>query len=288
MSSSQIEIARATEADREVIDRIRHRVYAEELRQHQTNEEGVLRDSLDAFNTCLVARLDGAIAGFISITPPGGGRYSIDKYFRRDEFPFPFDERLYEVRLLTVVDEHRGRQIAGQLMYAAFRWVEAHGGTRIVGIGRREVMSLYRKAGLEPLGLSIRAGAVTYEAMQGEVAVLRRKLAPFDALLRRLETRVQWRLDVPFRKPAACFHGGAFFEAIGERFDALERREAIINADVLDAWFPPAPRVLEVLRRELDWLARTSPPTGCAGLVSAIAWARDVPEDSILTGGGSS
>jgi hypothetical protein len=39
---------------------------------------------------------------------------------------------------------------------------------------------------------------------------------------------------------APCFHGGAFFEAIGDRFDRLERRHDIINADVLDAWFPPA------------------------------------------------
>lgn len=30
----------------------------------------------------------------------------------------------------------------------------------------------------------------------------------------------------------------AFFEAIGERFDHLDCRHAVINADVLDAWFP--------------------------------------------------
>jgi histidinol-phosphate/aromatic aminotransferase/cobyric acid decarboxylase-like protein len=65
---------------------------------------------------------------------------------------------------------------------------------------------------------------------------------------------------------APCFHGGAFFEAVGDRFDDLDRRHAIVNADVLDAWFPPAPSVLAALRAHLDWLARTSPPTACAGL----------------------
>ena len=85
-----------------------------------------------------------------------------------------------------------------------------------------------------------------------------------------------------------CFHGGAFFEAIGDDFTDLGRRTEIINADVLDAWFPPAPRVLDVLREHADWIARTSPPTTAGGLRAAIATARHVPEANILTGGGSS
>ncbi|HVT38737.1 MAG TPA: aminotransferase class I/II-fold pyridoxal phosphate-dependent enzyme, partial [Gemmatimonadaceae bacterium] len=88
--------------------------------------------------------------------------------------------------------------------------------------------------------------------------------------------------------PGACFHGGAFFEAIGEGFDALERRHQVINADVLDAWFPPAPGVLAALRDHLDWLARTSPPTSCGGLQAAIAEARGLSVESVLVGAGSS
>lgn len=85
-----------------------------------------------------------------------------------------------------------------------------------------------------------------------------------------------------------CFHGGAFFEAIGENFEDLWRREQIINADVLDAWFPPAPGVLQVLATHQDWIARTSPPTGAAGLRAAVAAARGVPEACVLPGAGSS
>ena len=98
-------------------------------------------------------------------------------------------------------------------------------------------------------------------------------------------------LPRPARKrsaPMPCFHGGAFFEAVGEDFDTLGRKADIINADVLDAWFPPAPGVLEALHEHLPWLARTSPPTHAAGLVRAISRARGVPADSLLTGGGSS
>src|SRR5437764_8625693 len=86
----------------------------------------------------------------------------------------------------------------------------------------------------------------------------------------------------------ACFHGGSFFEAIGERFDDLTRRHDVVNADVLDAWFPPAPSVLSVLQHHLDWLARTSPPVAAAGLEAAVAAARGLAEESVLVGAGSS
>ena len=87
---------------------------------------------------------------------------------------------------------------------------------------------------------------------------------------------------------AGCFHGGRFFEAIGPRFDALGRAGEIINADVLDAWFPPSPRLVAALRDDLPWLARTSPPTACEGLVDVIAQTRGVERAAILPGAGSS
>ena len=85
-----------------------------------------------------------------------------------------------------------------------------------------------------------------------------------------------------------CFHGGAFFAAIGEEFDTLPRHEEIINADVLDAWFPPAPGVLEELQEHLAWLLRTSPPTHCGGLIRVLARSRGVEEACLLPGAGSS
>jgi len=86
----------------------------------------------------------------------------------------------------------------------------------------------------------------------------------------------------------SCIHGGAFFKAIGDEFDHLDRRHEIINADVLDAWYPPAPAVLGALHEHLDWLARTSPPSNCEGLIRTIAAVREVPEECIVPGAGSS
>lgn len=85
-----------------------------------------------------------------------------------------------------------------------------------------------------------------------------------------------------------CEHGGRSFEVIGDEFDDLSRRGRVVAADVLDAWFDPAPEVIEALREHAGWLARASPPTGCEGLVRAIARARGVGEGNILPGAGSS
>lgn len=281
-------LAAATASDRERIYQLRHAVYARELGQHHTNDAGRLTDALDPFNEYLVVQLGADIAGFISITPPTSSAFSIDKYFAREALPFAVDATTYEVRLLTVVKPHRGSEVAALLMYAALRWVEARGGTRIVGIGRREVMDLYVRSGLMATEHTVQSGSVTYQLMHATVPGLRQNCDARPGLLARLEERTNWQLPIAFRKPAACFHGGAFFEAIGERFDDLDRRHTIINADVLDAWFPPAPGVIKALTDELPWLMRTSPPTDCAGLIEVIAEARGVRPLNILPGAGSS
>lgn len=278
----------ATAEDRELIYQLRHAIYAGELGQHHVNPTGRLSDALDPVNDYLVVQLGRELAGFISITPPTAPRFSIDKYFHRTELPFAIDDRTYEVRLLTVVKPRRGSELAALLMYAALRWVEARGGERIVGIGRQQVMDLYLRGGLQGTGRTVTSGQVSYELMHASVTELREHCTRFSGLLTRLEERTDWQLPFGFRRPAACFHGGAFFEAIGERFEELERRHSIINADVLDAWFPPAPAVLQVLHEELPWLLRTSPPTDCRGLIEKIAGARGVSPLNILPGAGSS
>jgi len=211
----------ANRRDREEIYRLRHEVYACELHQHAPNAGGQLRDALDGFNVCIVASLDGGMAGFISITPPGHGNYSVDKYIRRDDFSELRGDRLHEIRLLTVTHRFRGREVACALMYAAFRWVEAQGGERIVAIGRREILDLYLHVGLKRLGREVRSGAVRYELLTATIPQLRARQRDFGALITRLERSVDWRLSFPFRQPAACFHGDAFFDAIGPELDAV-------------------------------------------------------------------
>jgi len=288
LKAGQITMSLASGLDREEIYRIPHAVYARELGQHTVNGVERLSDQLDGWNSYLVAKIRGEIVGFISVTPPGRPAYSIDKYVARELLPFAFNAALYEARLLTVLKAHRRREFAFLLMYAALRGVEAHGGERIVAIGRREILDLYLRVGLEPVGIAIHSGAVTYDLLQATIVALRERLPDFSRMIDRLEERTDWQFPFPFRKPASCFHGGTFFKAVGEKFDVLEKSRTIINADVLDAWFPPSPRVLAAVHEHLPWLLRTSPPTACEGLVETIAEVRGVAPENILPGGGSS
>ncbi|HYE62415.1 MAG TPA: aminotransferase class I/II-fold pyridoxal phosphate-dependent enzyme [Phycisphaerales bacterium] len=290
----------ASSADREAIYHLRHEVYARELGQHAANADGRLTDALDAFNEYIVAEVGGEVAGFVSVTPPWGGRYSIDKYFARGELPLTFDDGLFEVRILTVVREHRSGPVAGLLMRRALEWVREHGGRQIVIIGRREVAGMYRKLGLRSLGREVRSGAVTYDLMAATLAEIDAAAAGFAEVEARVaggrlspgraaEGSARTRPELALRsRPRVCDHGGAFFHAIGDEFDRLECKDGVINADVLDAWFPPSARVLEALRQDSAWVVRTSPPTGCEGLLRVIARERVVPVECLVPGAGSS
>ena len=286
----------ATPNQREEIYRLRHEVYALELGQHAPHDEERLTDALDSGNVYLIATdACGMIQGFVSLTPPTRKQkcYSLDKYFDRAALPFPVDSCLWEVRLLTVLPLKRGGSLAMLLMLAALRHVEAEGGTRIAGIGRDALKPFYEAAGLCFHGLEAHSGAVTYELMSATLAGLNARAETIQVLLKRLLRGCDWAL--PYAAwptsafaPAPCYHGGAFFGAIGADFTHLERRHDVINADVLDAWFDPAPEALAALREQLPWLLKTSPPTQCEGLVSAISVARGVPESNLVVGAGSS
>ena len=278
----------ADDRDRERIYQIRHEVFAAELGQYATNSVGRLTDALDAFNHYIVVADGERIVGFVAITPPGSPSFSIDKYFQRAELPFPVDDRLYEVRLLTVPQESRRSLLALALMYAAFRWVEARGGTRIMAIGRREIRSMHERVGLKPTGQDVKCGAVTYGLLQATMQDVQDSLGGIRKMLDRIEAEMSWEIGVAYRTPSPCYHGGKFFEAVGDEFQNLEQLDTVIAADVLDAWFPPSPKAVAALQKNLGQLLRTSPPTGCEGLVRTIARVRGVGVDNILPGGGSS
>jgi histidinol-phosphate aminotransferase len=84
------------------------------------------------------------------------------------------------------------------------------------------------------------------------------------------------------------YHAGEFFRAIGDDFSTLEKSVDIINADVLDAWFDPSPKIIEKIQRYLPFLLRTSPPNYSEGLIRTISALRGIPEENIITAEGSS
>lgn len=288
-SNSEIEISIAGHTDREQIYKVRHDVYASELKQHPINDVSFIQDKLDRFNVYIVAKINSEIAGFISVTPPVENNFSIDKYFPRHDIPFEIDANTFEMRILTVLKPHRGKPIAVALMWAAFRWIQSLGGTRIIAIGRSEVLDMYLKLGFNATSNKVNAGSVTYTLIHSEIDELSAFLdKKFKNFFTRISRNCRWKMPFEFFRPPQCYHGGAFFDAIGTEFDDLRRVNDIINADVLDAWFDPPPQLLNEIQQHLAWICKTSPPTDCSGMARAIAKARGLQPYNILPGAGSS
>lgn len=195
MSGPRLSVEVAGRAEREEIYRLRHDVYARELGQYAENEERRLMDLLDEVNVYLVVKDGEEILGHVSVTPPGAHGYSLDKYLRREDLPFPVDAKSYEVRLLTVRDARRGGPTALLLLLAALKWIQRRGGTRIIAIGRRQVMPFYVKAGLAAVGLGVKSGAVDYEVMTATTEHLASVLLARKAVFERAEREACWRLE---------------------------------------------------------------------------------------------
>ena len=284
-----IKISLATSIDRNTIYQLRHEVYASELMQHSLNEAMRLQDKLDDHNVYITAKINSEIIGFISVTLPDKNDYSIDKYLSREEIPFEINTRTFEMRLLTVLKAYRGKPIALVLMWAAFRLIQSLGGANIMAIGRYEVLEMYKKLGFKATNKELKAGKVSFTLIHGKIEELNAFIADkFKNTLIKIKDQCEWKLAIDFFKPANCYHGGAFFDAIGNEFDDLNKRKNIINADVLDAWFDPAPQLIKEVENHLSWICKTSPPTDCSGMANGIAKARGLKPDNVLPGSGSS
>jgi hypothetical protein len=57
-----------------------------------------------------------------------------------------------------------------------------------------------------------------------------------------------------------CVHGGRVYHHIGSDFSRMNRVVDVLAADVLDAWYPPAPQVISQVQHHLEWACHTSPP----------------------------
>jgi histidinol-phosphate/aromatic aminotransferase/cobyric acid decarboxylase-like protein len=283
-----IKIALAAEANRSDINHIRHEIYAIELQQFPTQSSRTLKDRSNVKSQYITAFENDTLVGFVGITPPDSPSYSIDHYVKRADVPIPFDNHLFEIRALTVINPSRGSMVAATLMYAAFRWIQAHGGKNLVAIGHQKVKSMYLRLGMRPTGNQFPCGNLKYELLTAPIDNIETELTRFNVRINRLKRQIDWQLEIPFLPPIKCYHGGAFFNAIGNTFDDLTRYNKIINADVLDAWFPPCPESQQALHEHLGWIMRTSPPNHAEGLVKTIAKARGIKPDNILASGGSS
>ena len=99
-----------------------------------------------------------------------------------------------------------------------------------------------------PLVISMSSIELWVASIQDLNKIVQQKIQVF----RLLKEKTDWKLAFSFFAPAACYHGSTFFKVIGEDLHTLEKRKEIMNADVLDARFPPSPKIVAALQNNLS------------------------------------
>lgn len=172
------------DADWDALRRLNHRVFAEEIGQHDIQPDGRLRDSQEGRGRYVLAVKDGTIIGmaYANGEPPFSVEHKLADAAILGRLPGP----LVEVRLLAIDAAHRGgmvlRGLLGALLEEA---LEMRAGTIIIsGIAAR--VEMYRRIGFAPLGPAVQRGRGVFVPM----ALQLDELSPhIQASLRRLAMR---------------------------------------------------------------------------------------------------
>lgn len=128
---------------------------------------------------------------------------------------------------------------------------------------------MYLNRGITPAGTDIiQSGRVQYVHMQSAL----------ENMHAAVPEGVVWNLPFSLVHIPACMHGGSHLESIQHRG---------IHADVLDAWFRPAPNVIQAVTEHPNDI-RVTPPTHASALIDALAASRNLNPAGLLLGAGSS
>ncbi len=141
---------------------LNHRVFAEEIAQHQTNPAGLLIDNLHAQNRYFIAVRDGAVVGMISAN--GGPEFSVAKRLSDINIIRNFAHPV-ELRLLAIDPQERNRTILGGLLWQAYSFSLLNGFSHLLISAIAERESMYRKLGFQSLGPAVPEGAASFIPM---------------------------------------------------------------------------------------------------------------------------
>ncbi|MCE4047822.1 aminotransferase class V-fold PLP-dependent enzyme [Bacillus sp. Au-Bac7] len=150
----------------EQIFRLNHETFAEEIPQHDRNEQGVLIDSFHDQNTYIIALKDHQVIGMISLADKRP--FSLDKKLG-DIGIYLSDivnvNKLCEIRLLSIRKEYRKTKVfVGLLRLLHHVFIEkGYDGAVISGILREE--KLYKHIGFIPFAHQVGSHGAIYQPM---------------------------------------------------------------------------------------------------------------------------
>ncbi|HEV8145422.1 MAG TPA: GNAT family N-acetyltransferase [Bryobacteraceae bacterium] len=169
-----------TDAELEQVFRLNHDVFAGELRQHSTSEEGRLVDKFHLKNLYLIALEDDRVVGMLTThdQPP----FSVaDKL--ADVSVLEKYGRIVEVRLLAIEPEHRNRLVLSGLFSLLYEHVHTYDSLAISGYVEQAAM--YHKLGFHDLGPPVTSGKAQYIPMAATIEELRKRAVVWNRTLDR-------------------------------------------------------------------------------------------------------
>ncbi len=85
-----------------------------------------------------------------------------------------------------------------------------------------------------------------------------------------------------------CFHGGKIYDLIGYDFAKLHDTKRVLSADVLDAWYDPAPEISAFIAQHINYICRASPSFTIEHVRTLLAKEFKTQAEYIIVGQGSS
>lgn len=149
-------------ADLEQIHALNHRVFAEEIAQHERQPSRLLVDRFHEHNRYFVAVRDDVVIGMISAH--AGPEFSVKRRLP-DAALLEGLPRPIEVRLLAIEPTERNRTVLAGLLWQAYDHAVSGGYSHLLisAISTREAM--YQKLGFHPLGPAVRDGEASFVPM---------------------------------------------------------------------------------------------------------------------------
>ncbi len=170
----------------EAIHRLNHRTFAEEIPQHDGNEEGRLVDKFHDENIYIICLAGQELAGMVALRTQRP--FSLDGKIPDLESHLPSGYRWCEIRLLAVDRKFRHSSVMLGMLQLLSREAVARGHNGAIMSATTRQLKLYRHMGCEPFGPLVgREGAwyqpmyLSMENVQSGAPVLLEQIAPSPA-----------------------------------------------------------------------------------------------------------
>jgi len=147
----------------EQIHRLNHRIFAEEVGQHERTSDRRLVDKFHSRNRYFIARRGHELVGMISAH--AGPEFSIASRLEHPSVLRALRAPL-EIRLLAILPQFRNRSILTGLFWQVRSYARANRHSDLLISGIVERVSMYEKIGFTPMGPAVRCGAAEFVPMR--------------------------------------------------------------------------------------------------------------------------